>query len=385
MNTSVLVQNPENNGRGRGMAGARAREAAQVAVDIWGESANLAPARWDEQLIGRVERGEVADWIGKAILSLAGGPEWGGGKAASATAGIAGSEARRWEALRGTTPSDSARDDAASAAAGAVWIAWRAWESVCGDVQPAQFSDRTFRRVLWRAGARAAFGALRNCGFTGDRADEMASAAPLDAKEIVEAVEELSAHFAGEHILSAREIADNEIEQARRAKRGRVARWLWQALVPAPARGAGAAQARRTGIQRAKLMIGLLYGRGMGEAAKQAGFAGIAGALKSVGAVWPALGEAIARQWNKSDTGAALAKSARLAARKAALAIRANRAKVGPLASASEWDRLSARAQAVEAAKFATKRRNQARAERQEQWNKAAQGWRAGWLRDDKR
>lgn len=342
----------------------------------------------------------TSDTHGLLILFIAGGPDWGDGRPASPSLGVAAREARRLADTLGQAPSHTSIDEAAGAAAHAIACGLSDpvlgrylrrvkltadWEQLPHDV----WQWPGFRRWARRTGARAAFKILRrqnNGGTTGEHAD---------ANAHIFSIESVTAEIAAQDCCQAvrNEAGACELEQDHRARLSAVSDWIWASLVNAlpEGRGAGAAQAQRTARQRARFLIRLTWGATLPDAAKLAGYASANAALESLrsGKIMDQLKTAAGRNWSKLPGFIELRARARVAGMRAGKSVRAFR-EVAAMNTKARLARsivskaIAEREAAVDSAKFAVARMADAIARQNQAWERAPKGWRKGWLQCDK-
>ena len=364
---------------------------------------------------------------GKRILALAGGAGWGDGKRVVTlqSGGMAARAARCIKARRGHTPSETSLQEAAAAAARAIWFEWTVLQSLW----PVEWNEDSIHHLA-ACGWRAAFHSYRMDqaqGRKGDRADESGAMVPLTEASL--AVERASL-TAWARDGQGRIFDQGEVPGAkeRRARRG-VLRWIGSVLdIRAKGRAGAAERARFSVLAR------LIHGRDIAGAARAAGFANGKQALESfrTGRVWPRLRAACANHRGnreraligarlravrvaiqairaqcaaragsgRADIGAAVARAVTVqsgaacvqyvpcgfkvvhpAARRVIVTYGlTGRGLVHPLARA--WAQATtARGQAVAVARSARSALISARRERIEQFDSATRGMRAGWNR----
>jgi len=300
---------------------------------------------------------------------LAGGRGWSAGRPVGFNSGGAAARAGRylWQ-LRGVKPSETSLEEGASAAAAAMALVVPCWDKV----NPEHWQNGRLARFLFRVGWRAAFRAIVANGFTGDKATDNVSTLPLSAGALE--VERASLQAWAEQSGVTPDTAQDE---ARRA----VAAFVWRGLVWEC--GRKNKTALRAARQRARLLIRLVYGHRLPDAARLAGFASARAAIESMraGKVFSTLATAATSRSSRLPGMAQLAQSARQAGLAAGLSVKAQRC-----LDALQWPRLwlaavGRRGAAVEWARFSQSRLKRARAEQVRTWQAAVSGWRRGWLR----
>ena len=351
--STALVEETVNRGRGRGNP------------LIMEPEQDPARAR-----AGRIAAGiEVEEFNGRCLLALAGGRGWSAGRPVGFHSGGAAARAGRylWQ-LRGVKPSETSLEEGASAATAAMALTVRCWDKV----KPEHWQNGRLARFLFRVGWRAAFQAIVANGFTGDKATDNVSTLPLSAGALE--VERASLQAWAEQSGVTPDTAQDE---ARRA----VAAFVWRGLVSEC--GRKNKTALRAVRQRARLLIRLVYGHRLPDAARLAGFASARAAIESMrsGKVFSTLATAATSRSSRLPGMAQLAQSARQAGQSAGQAVKAQRG-LDVLHWPCLWlAAVERRGAAVDWARFCQSRLKRARAEQVRAWQSAVSGWRRGWLR----
>lgn len=245
--------------------------------------------------------------IGQQILTLAGGAGWGDGRkfVTMQSGGMAARAARAMVSRSGRKdghqpmPSDTSLQDAAGAAAVAMWFEWQCYSAMVGDI----WNDNTIRHLASR-GWRAAYNSLvkdQAEGKTGDRAgrdhDHGGAVVPIEAAQLDIERESLAswARDRQGRIFSSGD--DGGAARIQRARR-QVLRWFADVLdVRAKGRTGAAERARFSVLAR------LVHGRDIATASKAAGFASGRAAVESFrsGKVWERLRQAVASHKGQAE------------------------------------------------------------------------------------
>ena len=266
------------------------------------------------------ERPDIAKAIqaeehnGKCILALAGGRGWKAGQPIGLNSSGAAARAARylWQ-MRGIKPSVSSLEEAASAASVAMAGSVKQWDKV----KPEHWENKRLARYVFRVGWRAAFRSMVGNGFTGDRASEVVESLPLAAGTLE--VDHVSLNvWANQSGVNP----DSAQDEARRA----MASFVWRSLI-GPCYGRGAKQAVKATRQRARLLIRLLHGQSLADAARLTGYASARAAIESLrsGKVFAQLRAAAAQESDCLPGIVHLARAAGKAGRGVRKAIRSQR------------------------------------------------------------
>jgi len=239
------------------------------------------------------------------------------------SSGMAAKAARYVERSGGRVGSISSTslDEACADAIGGGWEAWRTWSYVHGDVWTLP-AERYVFGECWRAAHKSL---TRNGGWTGRKAKGHVSAVksePLDADSVKIAAASVAAWSAAND--------GNWPEESIWHERRAGVRFVWRALVHSlpSCRGTAAATARRFARQRAKFVGGLVWGLSVHDSAARAGYASdrAAGEALKTGQVDSRLALAASKHWRKLPYFAGLLRDLRAAGLAAGAAVKANRA-----------------------------------------------------------
>ncbi|HEY1171089.1 MAG TPA: hypothetical protein VGH19_06920 [Verrucomicrobiae bacterium] len=388
----------------------------------------IAQAEQEERWPWIAEEIRKEQEVGLRLMKLAGGE--GFSKAQSATWGGGGCAARAARSLTrkyGKSPSSTSIQDAASDAVSAMW----AKVSSKRGVRPEHWERSRFLKLLWRIGWRAAHKSLVEFASpVSGRSSEVDKLQFVPLSDVQLEVEQAGLQtWANQAAVRPPSAKDNARETA--------CRWVWAVLVGSiKGKGAGPSQARRTAAQRARVLVRLLHGQSLSDAARLSGFASGRAAVESFrsGQVWAKLGDACTDHWERMPELKHLRARARVTALRAGKLIKAQRALAsGMLAKgvagtakavrresggvvlavtgeggtvrdytctrrateraevrpcwvqsplAGQWARVTdERGRAFASAMQARRLLLQHRGGLEDSWRKASQGWRAGWLR----
>jgi len=301
------------------------------------------------------------------VLTLSGGAGWRAGKPVSLNAGGCAARAARhlWQ-RRGKRPSATSIEEGASAAACAISCAVRSWHKVTAD----HWQSQRFVKYLFRIGWRAAFSAIvgdEGAGLTGEKADQVTTSVPLTAAELHLQAESLQQWARGE-VATVRPVGHDEQRAARRRVLG------WIASVLKTKQGGRSGQSARAQFM---LLLRVIHGATWADAAKRAGFASGRAAVESfrAGKLWSRLNDAALMFPTERERELLVMR--REAGHRAGKAIRWQRHAIGAVWTAAT----NQRERAVSAAKFARDKLLALRGNRQNRWQSAVKGLRAGHLR----
>jgi hypothetical protein len=268
--------------------------------------------------------------LGRALLALAGGPDFVRGRGVKLTgAGMAARAGRAVQERRGVRPSDTSLDDGAAAAALALVRAVAEWEYACGvELTAAGASAPDCRKFLAGRAWRAAFKDIANAESTlsggNGHWDRDSDGIPiaLTAGQLEVQRESLESWARREPYRDSNAWLD-----ARRS----VSSWVWRSIVPYDRARGAKLKAADNARQRARFLIRLVHGASWADAARLSRFADGAAAAKS-----------LAREHTWATLARAQVESHPMLARLRRQWMRAARAEVKARRAARTWLRTSA-------------------------------------------